>query len=274
MRSTKFTVFLAVFAFLFAGALAQAATVTGTVTDKTTGKPAAGDAVVLVEPMAGMSEVSRTTTDAQGRYTLNLPGSNPYLVRVTHQGADYFVSVPQGGGATDIPVYDVATKVQGVHIDADVTEVETANGQLNVDERYFIHNGSSPPTTQWSKKSFSIVLPAEATGVEAGAQRPGGLPTSIKLDPDGPKGRYSFNFPIQPDDGDKETMFQVTYSVPYVNSKYSFKSQVTLPADNVAVMLPESMSFTGGAGTQFKSVNADPGVQTFLAKNVAANTTL
>ena len=259
--------------FLFAGALAQAANVAGTVTDKTTGKPAAGDAVVLVEPMTGMSEVGRTTTDAQGRYTLTLPGNNPFLVRVTHQGADYFVSVPQGGGPTDIPVYDVAAKVRGVHIDADVTEVETANGQLNVDERYFIHNGSSPPITQWSKKSFSVVLPAEATGVEAGAQRPGGLPTSIKLDPDGPKGHYSFNFPIQPDDGDKETMFQITYSLPYAASKFSFKSQVTLPADNVAVMLPESMSFTGGAGTSFKSVNADPGVQTFLAKNVAENST-
>ena len=62
-----------------AGALAQAASVTGTVTDKTTNRPAAGDAVVLVEPMSGMSEVGRTTTNAQGRYSLNLPGSNPYL---------------------------------------------------------------------------------------------------------------------------------------------------------------------------------------------------
>ena len=71
--------------FLFAGALAQAATVTGNVTDKTTGKPAAGDTVVLVEPMSGMSEVGRTTTDSQGHYTLNLPGDSPHLVRVTHQ---------------------------------------------------------------------------------------------------------------------------------------------------------------------------------------------
>ncbi len=60
----------------FLAALAQAATVTGTVTDKTTGKPAAGDTVLLLEPMTGMSEVGHATTDAQGRYTLDLPGSS------------------------------------------------------------------------------------------------------------------------------------------------------------------------------------------------------
>ena len=100
---------------LFAGALAQAATVTGTVTNKTTGKPAVGDTVVLVDPQAGMSEVAHTTTDARGHYSLNKPGSGPYLIRVTHQGAGYFIAAPQGGAPGDIPVYDVAAKVQGVY---------------------------------------------------------------------------------------------------------------------------------------------------------------
>jgi hypothetical protein len=36
------------------------------------------------------------------------------LVRVTHQGAGYFIAAPQGGAPGDIPVYDVAAKVQGV----------------------------------------------------------------------------------------------------------------------------------------------------------------
>ena len=62
---------------LFAGALVQAATVTGTVTDKTTGKPAVGDAVALVAPMMGMSEVGNATTDAKGRYSLNCPAAFP-----------------------------------------------------------------------------------------------------------------------------------------------------------------------------------------------------
>jgi hypothetical protein len=271
MRLTR--VFASIFAlsFLIAGALAQAATVTGTVINKTTGKPAAGDAVVLVEPMSGMSEVGHATTDAQGHYTLNLPGANPYLIRVTHQGAEYFASVPPGGNTADVSVYDVAARVKGVSIDTDVVEVEAENGQLSVDERIFVHNTSSPALTQWSAKSFEIVLPPDATLGDTQAQRPGGLPTNAKLVPTGPKGHYAFNVPIQPDEGDKDTLFQVTYTLPYSGGKYAFHALLTYAADNFAVLLPKSMTLTGGAGADFRSVQADPGVQTFLIKGVPAD---
>ena len=266
MRKMDFAVRSFTLSFLLAGALAQAATVTGTVTDKTTGKPAAGDQVVLVEPMTGMSEVGRATTDAQGRYSLNLPGSSSYLVRVTHQGADYFVSAPQGGGSGDLAVYDVAAKVDGVSIAEHVIGVETDNGQLRVVERYDVHNAGSPQRTQWSKKSFEIILPEEAVVADVSAQRPGSssLATSVKLDADGPKGHYSFNFPIQPDEGGKGTLFQVQYTVPYASGKYAFHSQVTLPADTVWVVLPKTLTFSG---TGFQSSPQDPGVQTFLMRN-------
>jgi Carboxypeptidase regulatory-like domain len=257
--------------FLFAGALAQAATISGTVTDKTTAKPAVGDAVVLLDARAGMGEVARATTNAKGHYTLTERGIGPYLIRVTHQGAGYIIVAPQGGEPGDIPVYDVAAKVGGVRIEADVVEGESNNGQLNIDERYFVHNTSMPPTTQWSKHSFSIVLPAEATVGQVGVLRPNGLPTSAKLDPDGPKGHYSFNFPIRPDEGDRGTTFLVSYTLPYSGGKFTFKSLESLPADNVAVILPKTMSFAGGSGASFNAVNADPVVQTFLAKNVAAD---
>ncbi|HLI04016.1 MAG TPA: carboxypeptidase regulatory-like domain-containing protein, partial [Terracidiphilus sp.] len=237
MKSRRIVV--GIFAFLLpvTCALARAAEVSGTVTDKTTNRPAAGDPVVLLDVQAGMAEMAHATTDARGRYTLDVPGNGPYLIRVTHQGAGYFIAAPQGGGPGDIPVYDVAARVNGVHIEADVIEAESDNGQLKVDERYFVHNTSSPPITQWSPKSFSIVLPPDAVVTEVGAQRPGGLPTSVKLEPDGPKGHYSFNFPIQPDNGDKDTMFQLSYSLPYADARYGFRSQLSLPADNLAVLL-------------------------------------
>jgi len=249
-------------------ALAQAATVSGTVTDKTTGKPAVGDAVVLLEPMAGMSEVGRATTDAKGRYSLNEPGSVPYLVRVTHQGADYFVSAPQGGGPADISVYDVAAKVDGVTVQEHVIGVETDNGHLRVVESYTVHNASTPPRTQWSKKSFEIILPSDAELGDAAAQRPGAgaLPTSVKLDPDGPKGHYSFNFPIQPDEGGKGTLFRIEYQVPYSGGKYAFHAMVTLPVTALWVVLPKSMTFTGGSGAGFESSPQDPGMQTFMTR--------
>jgi len=267
MKSTLLIFRTFAFSLLTLGVAAQAATVSGTVTDKTTGKPAVGDIVVLVDVQAGMGEVAHATTDSSGRYSLKEPGNSPYLVRVTHQGAGYFIAAPQGGAPADIPVYDVAAKVQGVTIEADVLEVESENGQLKVTERYFVHNNSSPPMTQWSAHSFGVVLPAEAVVNGVGAQRPTGLPTSVKLDPDGPKGHYSFNFPIQPDEGDKETLFQLSYNVPSNGGKFTFKSLLLLPADNLAVILPKSMTFAAGAGTNFKAVPEDPNVQTFVAKN-------
>jgi hypothetical protein len=267
MRTIHITFRTLALGLLLTGALAHAATVTGTVTDKTTGKPAAGDTVVLVDVQSGMGEVAKATTDANGKYTLKEPGSGPYLVRVTHQGSPYFIAAPQGGSPGDIPVFDVAPKVQGVFIEADVLQFEAENGQLTVNERYFVHNNSSPPLTQWSSKSFQVILPADATIDGAQAQRPTGLPTTLKLDPDGPKGHYSFNFPIQPDDGEKDTQFLIAYHLPYSSEKYTFTTQVTMPADNVGVLLPKAMTFVPGSGASFKNVPEDPNVQTFVQKS-------
>jgi hypothetical protein len=268
MRSIKILLRAAIASFLFAGALAQAAQVTGTVTNKTTGKPASGDAVALVEPMAGMAEVAHAKVDAAGRYSLDRANNAPALVKVTHQGADFFADVPQDGAVREISVYDVAAKVDGVSIEADVLEIETDNGQLRVIERYFVHNTSMPPRTQWSQKSFEIVLPEDAVVASAEGQRPtaGSLPTSLKLQPNGPKGHFAFNFPIQPDEGEKDTQFQISYQLPY-SGKYTFRPQVTLPAQSVGVLLPKGMTFAAGAGSTFQTIQQDPNVQTFVAKN-------
>ncbi len=252
---------------LFSAISALADPITGTVTNKTNGKPSAGDTVTLVDVQAGMAEIAHTTTDAKGRYTLNKPGSGPYLVRVTHQGAGYFIAAPEGNAPGDIPVYDSAPKVNGISIEADVLELEANNGQLTVNERYFIHNTSTPPRTEYNAHDLEIVVPPDAVIEGAAARRPTGLPTSTQLKAASEKGHYTFDFPIQPDEGDKDTLFQVTYHVPYSSSKFTFKPQLTLPADNVAVLLPKSMTFDAGTGVMFQPVNEDPHIQTYVAKN-------
>jgi hypothetical protein len=265
MKSTRTFAVIFALSILAGAAASHAASVSGTVTDKTTGKPAGGDTVELLDVQSAMSAVAHATTNGQGRYTINEPGAGPYLIRVTHQGAPYFIAAPQGAGPGDVSVFDVAQKVQGVFIEADIMEMETdPSGQLSISERWLVHNTSTPPTTQWSKRSFEIVLPGGAQVQDTQAQRPSGLPTSLTLDPDDPKGHYSFNFPIQPDEGDKDTEFQVTYTLPY-SGKLDFKPVVTLPADNFAVILPKSMTLSS---SDMKPVNSDPGVLTFLAKNV------
>jgi hypothetical protein len=267
MKMTRIVLSAAAVCLLLTSGWAQAQ-ITGTVTNKTTGTPAVGDTVVLVDVQAGMGEAAKTTTDARGHYKLTRPGHSNYLVRVTHQGATYFIGAPEGNAAGDLAVYDVAAKVDGVAIDEDVVGiVESANGRLRVVERYAVHNVSMPPRTQWSQRSFEIVLPAEAEVDGASAQRPSGLPTSLKLDPDGPKGHYSFNFPIQPDDGEKSTLFQIEYELPYSAGKFTFHPQVTIPARTVWAMMPKSMTFAAGAGSAFISSPQDPSFQTYVYKN-------
>jgi len=275
MKSIKTLIYSAATLFFFPGAFAQAAQVTGNVNNKTTGKPAAGDTVVLVEPQAGMAEVAHAIVDAKGHYALTRPSNNPELVKVTHQGADFFVEAPPSGPAANISVYDVAAKVDGVSIEADVLEIESDNGQLRIIERYFVHNTSMPPRTQWSARSFEIVLPDEAVVASAEAQRPsvGSLPTTLKLQPDGPKGHYAFNFPIQPDEGEKNTQFQISYSVPY-NGKFTFRPQVSLPTQSVGVLLPKSMTFAAASGSIFQTIQQDPNIQTFVSKSAVPGKTL
>jgi hypothetical protein len=267
MKSIQLLLRTVALSLLFTAALAQAAPVTGTVTNKTTGKPAAGDTVVLVDVQAGMGEVAKATTDAQGHYSLAKPGNSNYLVKVTHQGATYFIGAPEGNASGDLQVYDVAAKVDGVSIDEDVLGIETDNGQLRVVERYIVRNTSMPPRTQWRQRSFEVVLPAEAMVASVSAQRPAGLPTNLKLDPDGPKGHYSFNFPIQPDNGDKATLFQIEYTVPYSGEKFTFHPQVSIPARTVWVVLPKSMSLASGGDSAFQSSPQDPAVQTFVSRS-------
>ena len=107
-----------------------------------------------------------------------------------------------------------------------------------------------PPRTQWSPKSFEIVLPEEAVVESAQGQRPstGSLPTTLKLQPNGAKGHYAFNFPIQPDEGDKDTQFNISYTIPYSGS-FTFRPQVSLTTQSVGVLLPKSMTFTAGSGS-------------------------
>ena len=243
---------------------AFAATVTGTVTNKTTNKPSAGDDVVLIAFGQGMQEAGRTKTDAKGRYSLDVPDNGMHLIRVDHQKAAYFGPAPAGTTTVDVNVYDVLPKVDGVSTEADVIRVETDQQGLHVIENYFVKNDSSPPMTQFSKTAYEIYLPPDARIEGSAAMGPGGMPVSSSPVPTGEKGYYAFVFPVRPG----ETRFQVSYHVPYSGS-FNFTPKVSLPTQNVAVMLPKSMKFAGSGTVSFQPINDDANAQTFLARNVS-----
>jgi hypothetical protein len=264
MKSKKFALLCVIFSSLLLGAAAHGATVSGTVTNKTTDKPSAGDLVELVDVQAGMSAVAKATTDARGHYSLNEPGSGPYLVRATHQGAGYFIAAPQGAGPGDIGVYDASPNAT-VSIEDQIIDIEAQNSQLEVTEQYVVHNSSSPKVTKSGNDTFEFTLPEGAVIDVAEATRPSGLPTMAQPK-ELAKGHFSFGVPIEPDQGDKMTVFQIHYHLPYTG-KYTFKPTVTMQTDNLAVQLPKAMTFTAGAGAAFQPIPQDPSIQTYLLKN-------
>jgi hypothetical protein len=240
--------------------------ITGVVTNKTTNKPAAGDDVVLIRLQQGMQEATRTKTDSRGRFTLEVPDQGIHLVRVTHDKANYFRPAPPGTQSVEIDVYNAAAKVKGVSGEADVMRIQTdASGKtLHVVENFFVKNESSPPLTQFSDRPFEFYLPAGAVVEGSAALAPGGMPVQASPVPLGDANHYAFIFPIRPG----ETRFQITYRLPYSGS-LKFSPRVGMPTDTIAVMMPKSMTFAGGASTPYSPVTEETTAQTYVARNVA-----
>jgi hypothetical protein len=253
-------VLLVVLGVLFAVG-AHAAPITGTVTNKTTNKPSAGDDVVLIAFGQGMQEAARTKTDGEGHFTLDIADNGMHLVRVDHQKATYFEPVPPGTKTVNVTVYDVAPKVEGISTEADVMRIETTPQGLHVVQNYFVKNDSNPPRTQFSNRAYEIYLPPDAKIEASAAMGPSGMPVSsspMKLDD---PGHYAFIFPVRPG----ESRFQLSYTLPYSGS-FKFTPRISMPTENLAVMLPKSMQFSGG--TPFQQADVDTSAQTFLARNV------
>ena len=264
-----FTIALPLFLLFCGGALAQ--TITGVVTNKTTGKVSAGDEVVLLKLAQGMQELTRTKTDGRGRFSLKVPeegaGVLPML-RVTHDGANYFHAVPPGTTSVEVEVYTGAEQVEGVVLSEDVMQIQTepGNASLRVVEHFLVKNESSPAKTLFSEHPFELNLPAGAT-VEGGAAKgPGAQSMAVQapLVPLGEPNHYTIVFPIRPG----ETEFHIWYHVPYKDS-FTFHPRPVVATDNLAIMMPKSMSFKPGAGTPFTAVTEDVGgqAQAFVAHN-------
>lgn len=250
--------------FLLISANLFAAQITGTVTNGTTSKPAAGDEVVLLSLSGGMDEVARTKTDAQGRFSFDVPDGGEKLVRVEHQGVNYFKAAPQNTLIVDVTVYEAAKYVENLIGEGRVFRFQTvARDQLEVQEMFILHNESSPPRT---KQGYEFDVPAGAQIEEGVAEGPGGMPTNVPPAAiAGKKNRYNFPFPIRPG----RNRFQVTYKVPYAGTR-EFKVMPDLPLAELGIMIPKSMQFNFTAGN-FAPAQDESGMTVFVAKSLAPN---
>lgn len=250
---------------------AAAETLTGTVMNATMGKPAAGDDVVLLTLSQGMNETARTKTDAEGKFTFTLDDANlPHLVRVTHQGVNYFPAggpVRPGANTVSIQVYEAAKKLDDVKANVHIMRMQAPDAStLQVIELIAVRNESTPARTLAGDRTWEIYLPEGAQIDQGDAQGPGGMPVTTMPAPDEKqKGRYYFAFPLRPG----ETRFQIAYHIPY-SGEATLSPHVSSGLRHFAVLLPKSMQF--GAHTEgVYSPMADDSGQSNL--QVATNVT-
>lgn len=246
---------------------ASAQTLTGTVKNGSTNKPAAGDDVVLLSLSQGMEESGRTQTDAKGNFSVKLDNAtSPHLVRVIHQGVTYHRMAPPGTTSVEVEVYDVAKKVEGISVTADVMRFQAQGSELQGIRLFAVNNASDPPRTQMSDQSFEFYLPDGAQVDQSMAMTAGGQPINSAPVPQKQKNRYAFLFPLRPG----ETQFQVSYHMPY-SGEASFDPKTLYAAQHFVVVLPKTMQFSAASNATFKAMQ-DPR-QADAVVQVASNTT-
>jgi hypothetical protein len=257
------------FCVLLLTSFAAAQNITGTVSNATTGKPSAGDEVTLLSLSQGMQEVGSTKSDAQGRFSLPAPADDraPHMVRVTHNGVNYFpASGPLMPGTTtaELTVYDSAKKVDGLSQTVEVDRYQSDGKQLEAIALYAIRNQSQPPRTMADDKhTFEFVLPDGAELESAQAKGPGGQPIAVEAAPGSQKNRYAFNYPLRPG----ETQFQVSYHMPY-SGEAGISPKPLGEVQHFVVMTPKGMTFTPKNPQQFQSMPDETGAGIMVATNV------
>jgi hypothetical protein len=234
-------------------ATAAAQTLTGTVTNGTTNKPAAGDEVLLIDFTNGMNVAATTKADSAGKFSFPLTGApGPHLIRAIHQGVTYHQMAPPGVNTADVNVYDVATKVTGLSVTADVIRFQADSGTMQGVRLFVVNNTSSPPKTQMNDHNFEFYLPAGAKVEQLQARAPNGQPISADAVPQAEKNRYAINFPLRPG----ETQFQLEFTLPYTG-EIKIDPKPLYPAAHLVIVLPKTMQFTAANPPSFESMN-DP----------------
>jgi hypothetical protein len=242
---------LCVLALALASAAAQ--TLSGTVTNGTTNKPAAGDEVILINLTTTMEIAANTKADSNGRFSFKLTsGSGPHLIRAVHQGVTYHQIAPPGVSSVDVNVYDVATKVSGLTVTADVIRFQADSGSMQGVRLFVVNNQSSPAKTQMNDHNFEFYVPPGAKVEQVQARAPNGQPIATEAAPQAEKNRYAINFPLRPG----ETQFQLEFTLPYTG-EIKIDPKPLYPAEHLVVVLPKTMQFKAANPPSFQSIQ-DP----------------
>ncbi len=255
-KLAKSALLAAIFSLTLASAAAQ--TLSGTVTNGSTNKPAAGDEVILINLTTTMEIAANTKADSNGKFSFKLTGgAGPHLIRAVHQGVTYHQIAPPGASSVEVNVYDVATKVSGLTVTADVIRFQADSGTMQGVRLFVVKNASSPARTQMNDHNFEFYLPAGAKIEQVQARAPNGQPIKAEAAPEtgknqAEKNRYAINFPLRPG----ETQFQLEFTLPYTG-EIKIDPKPLYPAEHLVVVLPKTMQFKAANPPSFQSMQ-DP----------------
>jgi hypothetical protein len=189
----------------------------------------------------------------------------PYLVRAIYKDVTYHKPLMPGTTNADLQVFEAAEKVDGVGVVAQIMRVQSTDGsRLEVAELYTVKNASNPPRTQFSDRSFEVILPKEAQIEGAMALSPGSTaPISSAPVPIDDQGRHGFFFPLRPGD----TRFQITYNLPY-KGEAKLQPHVLYPVQHVVLVMPSTMQFSAAGAGLYQPMTDSPGTNVQVATNV------
>ena len=188
-----------------------------------------------------MREITQTTTDAQGHFSIDAPDPGMHLIRIDHQGAAYFQPAPPNTPNVNAQVYDVAASPRSEYGGQRDARRNRWQG-LRVTQSFFIKNDSNPPRTQFSNRSYEFYLPPDAQIEGSAAMAPADAGAVVSRASER-EGRVCFPFSVGPG----VTQFQLSYHLPYSDS-LAFDQRFATPTDSFVVMMPKSMSFKPGGG--------------------------
>jgi hypothetical protein len=251
IKLAKSALLAAIFSLTLFASAAQ--TLTGTVTNGTTNKPAAGDEVILINLTTSMEIAAKTKADSNGKFSFQLTGApGPHLIRAVHQGVTYHQMAPPGVNTADVSVYDVATKVTGLSVTADVIRFQADSSSMQGVRLFVVNNASSPAVTQMNDHNFEFYLPPGAKVEQLQARAPNGQPIRAEAEPQAEKNRYAINFPLRPG----ETQFQLEFTLPYTGET-KIDPKPLYPAGHLVVVLPKTMQFKAANPSAYQSMQ-DP----------------
>lgn len=239
--------------------LLAASSVEGRAVNGTTGRPAAGQAVQLLNPgKEGMRAVATTRTDASGRFAFTGPAIQPafYLVQAVYEGVSYHQPIRLSANAAataNLKIYEASAAPPHLTISSARFLVRAKGGKVQVEELYGLRNTAAPAVAYANPAgTFSFILGSGASqpSVEVVGELNMPLPQDVR--PGNTPGQYFIQYPLKPG----LTVVIVAYQADYASQTFSLSDTVPYPIDQAEMdVAPSTLKVQSAL---FKPAGSDP----------------